>query len=148
MAGVTVIIHSAGWLAGWLKGGLTVSGENLIPDVEVLNMVPELCAGAQAGDAEIGLDALAEVQPGGHFFAAAQTMGRYQTEFNEPIVHDYANFGALTERGAKDASTRALMIWQNIINAPQSPATDETRHGALKDDITLRTTRGGAFPEG
>ena len=34
-------------------------------------MVAELCADARAGSAEIGFDALQEVEPSGHFFAAA-----------------------------------------------------------------------------
>lgn len=143
MAGATVIIHSA----GWIEGGLSLSYEKLITDAEVLNMVAELCAGAQAGDAEIGLDALEEVQPSGHFFAAAQTMARYQTEFYEPIVHDYANFGTWTERGAKDASTRARDVWQGILANPNSLKIDPDRKGALQDDIARRTARGGALPE-
>ena len=143
MAGATVIIHSA----GWLEGGLSVSYEKLVTDAEVLNMVAELCAGAQAGTAEIGFDAMAEVHPGGHFFAAAQTMDRYQTEFYEPIVHDYANFGTWTERGARDASTRARDIWQAIIANPSRPKIDQDRQSALKDYIATRTAAGGAFPE-
>lgn len=90
MAGATVIIHSA----GWLEGGLTVSFEKLVCDAEVLNMVAELCAGVQAGPSEIGFEtALSEVEPSGHFFASSQTMERYNTEFYQPHVHDYANFG-------------------------------------------------------
>ena len=90
MAGATIIIHSA----GWLEGGLSVSYEKLITDVEVLNMIAELCAGAKATPDEIGFDnALSHVDPSGHFFAAPQTMERYNTEFYEPLVHDYANFG-------------------------------------------------------
>ena len=65
MAGSTIVIHAA----GWLEGGLAVSYEKLISDIEVLNMVAEICSGAQAGDKEIGLNAaLNEVAPGGHFF--------------------------------------------------------------------------------
>ncbi len=143
LAGATVVIHSA----GWIEGGLSVSYEKLVTDAEVLNMVAELCAGAQAGEAEIGLDAIAETQPGGHFFAAAQTMARYQTEFYEPVVHDYANFGTWTERGAKDASTRARDIWQAIVANPSRPAIDADRHGALKDTIAKLTAKGGAYPE-
>ena len=143
LAGATVVIHSA----GWLEGGLSVSYEKLVTDAEVLNMVAELCAGAKAGDAEIGLDALTEVQPGGHFFAAAQTMARYQTEFYEPIVHDYANFGTWSERGAKDASTRARDIWQGIVANPSRPPINPDRHGALTDRIAQLTAKGGAFPE-
>ncbi len=143
MAGATVVIHSA----GWIEGGLSVSYEKLITDAEVLNMVAELCAGAQAGDAEIGLEAITDTGPGGHFFAAAQTMARYQTEFYEPIVHEYVNFGTWTERGAKDASTRARDVWQGILADPHTPAIDPDREAALRDDIAKRTARGGAFPE-
>ncbi|WP_224814263.1 trimethylamine methyltransferase family protein [Hasllibacter sp. MH4015] len=143
MAGATVVIHSA----GWLEGGLSVSYEKLVTDAEVLNMVAELCAGAQAGAAEIGFDAIAETQPSGHFFAAAQTMERYQTEFYEPIVHDYANFGTWTERGAKDASTRARDVWQGILANPGAPDIDPDRLAALEDYIARGTGRGGAYPE-
>ena len=143
MAGATIVIHSA----GWLEGGLSVSYEKLVTDAEVLNMVAELCAGAQAGTAEIGLDAIAETPPGGHFFAAAQTMARYQTEFYEPMVHDYANFGTWTERGGKDASMRARDVWQGIIANPARPPIDPDRRAELTENIARMTARGGAFPE-
>ena len=110
MAGATVIIHSA----GWLEGGLTVSYEKLICDVEVLNMVAELCAGTRAGADEIGFEAISEVEPSGHFFATTQTMARYDSEFYEPVVHDYANFGTWKERGERGASERATDVWQAI----------------------------------
>ena len=71
-------------------------------DVEVLNMIAELCAGKQAGVDEIGFEnALSCVDPSGHFFASPQTMERYT------LINDYANFGTWTERGSKDASARS-----------------------------------------
>ncbi len=143
MAGATVVIHSA----GWLEGGLTVSYEQLISDVEVLNMVAELCAGAKAGEAEIGFDALTEVQPSGHFFAVAQTMARYNSEFYEPILHDYANFGTWTERGAKPAQERATKVWQDILAADNRPAVDGGRVEDLNRYIEKATAAGGAPPE-
>ncbi|KIC43645.1 trimethylamine methyltransferase [Ruegeria sp. ANG-S4] len=144
MAGATVIIHSA----GWLEGGLTVSFEKLVCDAEVLNMVAELCAGAQAGTSEIGFDtALREVEPSGHFFASSQTMERYNTEFYEPHVHDYANFGTWSERGAIDANRRATGVWQGILSEFKAPPSDSDRIGALKDYVERRTAEGGAPPE-
>ncbi len=144
MAGATVIIHSA----GWLEGGLTVSFEKMICDAEVLNMVAELCAGAQARGAEIGFDsALSEVEPSGHFFATSQTMERYNTAFYEPHLHDYANFGTWTERGAIDANHRATGVWKEILANFKAPASDTDRLGALKDFIARRTEEGGAPPE-
>jgi trimethylamine--corrinoid protein Co-methyltransferase len=144
MAGATVIIHSA----GWLEGGLTVSFEKLVCDAEVLNMIAELCAGAQAGEAEIGFDtALREVEPSGHFFASSQTMERYNTEFYEPHVHDYANFGTWTERGSVDANHRATGVWKGILNEFEAPNIDSDKLGALHDIIARRTAEGGAPPE-
>ncbi len=144
LAGATVIIHSA----GWLEGGLTVSYEKLISDVEVLNMVAELCAGTKAGVDEIGLaSALMQVNPSGHFFDAPQTMERYNTEFYEPILHDYANFGTWTERGAIDANRRATKVWEEIVAKPHVPRTDADRLAALAEFIESRTVEGGAPPE-
>ncbi|MCV6591499.1 MAG: trimethylamine methyltransferase family protein [Silicimonas sp.] len=144
MAGATVVIHAA----GWLEGGLSVSYEKLISDVEVLNMIAELCAVAQAGTDEIGFDnALSQVEPSGHFFAAPQTMERYATEFYQPILHDYANFGTWTERGAEDASTRATAIWEGILAADARPEIDGARIEALQSFIAHKTAQGGAPPE-
>jgi trimethylamine--corrinoid protein Co-methyltransferase len=144
MAGATVMIHSA----GWLEGGLSVSYEKIVTDVEVLNMIAELCAGAQAGTDEIGFEsALSHVDPSGHFFATSQTMARYNTEFYEPLVHSYANFGTWTERGAQDASTRATAVWQDIVNEDSAVAVDGARLEGLQDFIAKRTAAGGAPPE-
>jgi trimethylamine--corrinoid protein Co-methyltransferase len=143
-AGATVIIHAA----GWLEGGLSVSFEKLVTDVEVLNMIAELCAGQNAGSDEIGLEnALSHVDPSGHFFATPQTMERYDTEFYEPIVHDYANFGTWTERGARDANRRATDVWQQIVNAEPVVKVDGDRLEALHSYIAKRTADGGAPPE-
>jgi trimethylamine--corrinoid protein Co-methyltransferase len=144
LAGATIIIHSA----GWLEGGLSISYEKLITDVEVLNMIAELCAGRTAGVDEIGFDtAIAEVTPGGHFFATTQTMARYNTEFYEPVVHDYANFGTWTDRGTQDASTRATAVWKGILAADRRPDVDGARVEALHAFIDKRTAEGGAPPE-
>jgi trimethylamine--corrinoid protein Co-methyltransferase len=142
LAGCTVIIHSA----GWIEGGLTFSYEKLITDLEVVQVIAELCAGTAAGDAEIAYDAIAEVQPGGHFFAARHTMERYQTAFYEPLVADWSNFGTWTERGAKDASHRATGIWQEILRRPKENYVGAARTEELDAFVARRTGEGGAPP--
>lgn len=142
MAGATVVIHAA----GWLEGGLTVSYEKLVTDMEVLQMVAELCqAGTDAG-ADLGLDAIADVAPSGHFFGTDHTMARYKTEFYEPLVADYANFGTWQERGSEDATNRATGIWQGILDAPSDVQIDVDRLAALHEDIARRTEAGGCPP--
>ena len=142
MAGATVIIHAA----GWLEGGLTVSYEKLITDMEVLQMVAELCAAGETAGADLGLDAIADVQPSGHFFCTPHTMERYQTEFYEPLVADYSNYGTWQERGAIDANTRATGVWQDILARPNPVKSDGQAVGDLKDYIAKATKAGGAAP--
>ncbi len=143
MAGATVVIHSA----GWLEGGLTVSYEKLVTDCEVLQMVAEMCARTDDSDDAIALGALREVPPSGHFFGAGHTMNRYQTEFYEPLVGDWSNFGTWTERGSIDANTRATGIWERIVHETPGPAHDPDRIGALQEFVAKRTEEGGANPE-
>ena len=141
MAGATIVIHSA----GWLEGGLTVSYEKLITDVEVLQMVAELCLAGEEAGADMGLDALADVAPGGHFFGTPHTMARYRTEFYEPLVADYANFGTWAEAGEQDATQRATALWQDILGKePVQYGRD--RQDALRSYIEARTAAGGAAP--
>jgi len=142
LAGCTVVIHAA----GWIEGGLTVSYEKLITDLEVLQVIAELCTATPAEDADIAFDAIAEVQPGGHFFAAKHTMERYQTAFYEPLVADWSNFGTWTERGAKDASRRATGIWQQILRRPKENYLDAARTEEIDAFIARRTREGGAPP--
>ena len=143
MAGATVVIHAA----GWLEGGLSVSYEKFITDMEVLQMIGELCANAMPDGPETTLGALAEIPPGGHFFAAEHTMSRYQSEFYEPLVADWSNFGSWTERGGMTASQRATGIWKDIVQRPTDLGHDGARIEALQAYIAAASAAGGAAPE-
>ncbi|MEQ9258025.1 MAG: trimethylamine methyltransferase family protein [Roseovarius sp.] len=143
LAGATTIVHAA----GWLEGGLSVSYEKLITDLEVLQMVAELCHETAAGEDEIAFEAHREVKPSGHFFGCSHTMARYQTEFYEPMAADWSNFGTWTENGAVDANTRATGIWQKIVAEDEAPQVDGGRLEALEAYIARRSAEGGAPPE-
>jgi trimethylamine--corrinoid protein Co-methyltransferase len=143
LSGATVIIHAA----GWLEGGLSVSYEKLITDMEVVQMAAEMCDPTRADPADIAMEALREIEPGGHFFGSAHTMARYETEFYEPLVADWSNFGTWTENGAKDASARATDIWKDILAADVRPEIDGARAEAMARFIAKRTAEGGAPPE-
>jgi trimethylamine--corrinoid protein Co-methyltransferase len=143
LAGATVIVHAA----GWLEGGLTVSYEKLITDMEMVQVFAELCADTPADDADIALEALREVAPGGHFFGSQHTMDRYQTAFYAPLVADWSNFGTWVERGSIDANCRATAIWQGILSDFEPPAHNPAKVAALHEFIARRSDEGGAAPE-
>lgn len=140
LAGATLCIHAA----GWMEGGLSVSYEKLITDIEALQTMAELFV-ATPGDAEaIGYSAIEEVQPGGHFFAAAHTMARYRTAFYQPLVADLSNFGNWTESGSKTATERANGIWKRVLD-DYRPIDRADEIGAVLDGfISKRMSEGGA----
>lgn len=142
LGGANVLIHAA----GWMEGGISVSMEKLITDIEMLQMIAELCT-PSPGDADaIGFDAIAEVAPGGHFFSAAHTMSRYRTEFYEPLVADWSNFGNWTAAGGKTVTQRATRIWQDIVADFEPPPTAKAQNGVLNDYIAKKSEAGGAEP--
>jgi trimethylamine--corrinoid protein Co-methyltransferase len=142
LAGATLCIHAA----GWLEGGLSISFEKLITDVEALQTVAELCVQTPGDDDAIGFDAIAEVAPGGHFFAAQHTMSRYRTAFYEPLVADWSNFGNWTETGSRTATERALDIWKQKLADFQAPASSAQTAEILDGYIARRKAEGGALP--
>ncbi|MEM8750306.1 MAG: trimethylamine methyltransferase family protein [Pseudomonadota bacterium] len=143
LAGATIFIHGA----GWIEGGLTVSYEKFITDIEMLQIMAELFTETPSSESDIAFEALKEVQPGGHFFGAAHTMDRYKSAFYEPMIYDWSNFGTWTERGALDTDKRASNYWQELLAQDAVFAADEDRVAHLKDFIERRTAEGGALPE-
>ncbi|MGC6484558.1 MAG: trimethylamine methyltransferase family protein [Candidatus Puniceispirillales bacterium] len=140
LGGATVVIHAA----GWQEGGLTVGYEKLITDMEGVQMIADLCRDYQGRRDDIGLDAIAGIEPGGHFFGCDHTMARYRTEFYEHIVADLSNFGTWTENGAIDAHERATGVWKSILEHGHRPDIDQDKVEALQAFIARRTAEGGA----
>ena len=143
LAGSTVLIHSA----GWLEGGLCDSFEKFVTDVETLQTIAELCVQTPGDTDAIGFDAIAEVPPGGHFFAAQHTMARYRTAFYSPLVADWSNFGAWSDAGAKTATQRARDVWKRKVASFQAPEGTAAVAEVLDSYIAGRTADGGAPPE-
>ena len=127
LGGCHFILHAA----GWLEGGLTASYEKFILDVEMLQMFAELFQPMLTSADEIGVEAVAEVGPGGHFFAAAHTMQRYRDAFYTPLVSDWRNYGAWTDAGGRTATERATTVWRATLAAFQPPPLEPAALEAL-----------------
>ena len=142
LAGANLIYHAA----GWLEGGLTFSMEKFVTDIEVLQTVAESMQPVSAGADDIGFDAIAEVAPGGHFFAATQTMAHYKTAFYEPIISDWSNFGQWSENGSISQTERANAHWKRLLADFEPPNTDPARMDEIADYVARRKSEGGAPP--
>lgn len=142
LGGCNFVLHSA----GWLEGGLLASPEKFVLDVEMLQMFAELFQPVAASTEEMGIEAIAEVGPGGHFFAAAHTMQRYRDAFYTPLVSDWRNYGAWAADGAKTATERAGIIARKAIDTFEAPPIDPGVLQSLSEFVDRRRREGGAPP--
>jgi trimethylamine--corrinoid protein Co-methyltransferase len=124
--------------AGWLEGGLTASFEKLIIDAEMLQMMAEYLRPLEVSDDELALDAIAEVEPGGHHFGTSHTLARYETAFYTPMLANRQNFESWQESGSIDISVRANAIWKQMLRDYEQPALDPAIDDALVEYVEKR----------
>lgn len=124
--------------AGWLEGGLTASFEKLVIDAELLQQMAEVLAPVVVDDDTLGLDAIAEVGPGGHFFGTAHTLARFETAFYRPMVADWRNFETWQEDGARTATERASRVWRQLLAEYEPPPIDPGRAEAIDAFVARR----------
>lgn len=134
LGGANLVYHGA----GWLEGGLTASFEKLVLDAELLQQVSEVLEPVVVDDGEIGIDAIAEVGPGGHFFGSGHTLERYETAFYRPLLSDWRNFETWQEDGARTATDRANTIWKRLLADFEPPPMDPGTREALDDFVARR----------
>lgn len=140
LAHTNVILHSA----GWLEAGLVCSFEKFIIDVEGLAMMYRFLAGIEINDETLGLNAIAEVGPGGHHFGTPHTMARYRSEFYLPVVSDRQNHEAWQENGSLDAAQRAHRVWKDLLQAYEQPLLDPAIEEELSEYVEKRKTELGS----
>jgi trimethylamine---corrinoid protein Co-methyltransferase len=124
--------------AGWLEGGLTASFEKLILDAELLQQMARVLDPPVIDDQELGLEAIAEVGPGGHFFGAAHTLARYETAFYQPFLSDWRNFETWQQDGSRTATERANRIWKQLLAEYEPPPMEPAISERLDDFIERR----------
>jgi trimethylamine--corrinoid protein Co-methyltransferase len=134
MSGVSLLYQGA----GWLEGGLTASFEKLILDAELLQQMAEVLVPFEVDDDAIGLDSIAEVGPGGHFFGTAHTLERFETAFYQPMLSDWRNFETWQEDGEQTATQRANRIWKQLLAEYEPPPLDPGAAEALDAFIDRR----------
>lgn len=130
--------------AGWQEGGLTVSFEKLVIDVEMIQHMMEFLTPIEVDEGELALDALGRVPTGGHFFGDAHTLERYATAFYQPLLSNWQNYESWQEAGALDATARATKVWKKALEEYEQPAMDPAVREALDAYVAKRKEEIGA----
>ena len=143
LGGGNLVYHAA----GWQEGGLTASFEKFVLDVEMLQMMMEFLEPPVVDEATLGFDAIRRVPTGGHFFADAHTMERYEHAFYQPLVSNWQNYENWEIGGALDATRRATQIWQRALEEYEAPPLDIAVREELEAYVQRRREQiGGGEP--
>ncbi len=134
MSGVNVLYQGA----GWLEGGLTASFEKMVLDAELLQLISEVLQPVVVDEASLGLAAIADVGPGGHFFGTGHTLERYETAFYQPMISDWRNYETWAEDGARTATDRAATTWQRLLDGGEDPPMDEGVRESIDEYVDRR----------
>jgi trimethylamine--corrinoid protein Co-methyltransferase len=140
MGGGNMVMHAA----GWMEGGLVASFEKFVLDCDLLQMVTEFLKPLDMSEDALGLDAIREVGPGGHFFGAAHTLARYTNAFYAPMISDWRNFQQWSASGKPEAWQKANALYKQALQDYHEPPMDAAIREELDAFVERRKREGGA----
>ncbi len=139
MGGANIVFHGA----GWLEGGLRASYEKLVLDADLLAMMQTFLEPVAVQAADMALDAIDEVGPGGHFFGTGHTQERYKTAFYAPMISDWRNFESWEEAGSPTAQDHAVSLVERALGEYTEPTLPADRSVELDEFVARRVAEGG-----
>ena len=116
----------------------------MIVDAEMLQMIALTLEPIEVTEDSLGIEAMIEAGPGGHFFGTQHTQERYKTAFYSPIVSDWRNFETWTEAGSPTAMERTNKVWKERLASYEEPYMDPAIREELNDFVEKRRAEGGA----
>ena len=134
LAGVNLVTHAA----GWLEGGLVAGYEKFVMDADQLAMMQVLAEGMDMSERGQALDAIREVDAGGHFLGCAHTQENFETAFYESTIADYSSYEQWSLEGKLTAEQRANRVWKKMLAEYQDPGLEQARDEALLDFMSRR----------
>ncbi len=140
LGGVHLLEHAA----GWMHGGLTASFEKLILDAEMLQMMQATLDPIATDPAELALEAIAQVGPGGHFFGSPHTLDRYREAFHRPLISDWSPHEAWLAAGSLRSEAHAAALIPRLLAEYHEPTLPPDRAEALAAYVARRKAEGGA----
>ncbi len=140
MGGGNMVMHAA----GWMEGGLVASYEKFVLDCDLIQMVIEFLQPLEISEDSLGLDAIREVGPGGHFFGAAHTLARYTDAFYAPMISDWRNYQQWHAAGRPEAWQKANALWKQALAEYEPPPIDPAIAEELDAFVARRIEEGGA----
>ena len=134
LAGTNYVIHAA----GWLEGGLTMSYEKFVMDLDHCGMLHRTLEGLDIDQDTLAADAYREAGPGTAYLGTAHTLRHFETANHASVLADTESFEKWTDEGSLDIAQRANRQWKQMLSAYKAPDIDPAVDRALLDFVEGR----------
>ena len=134
LAGTNYVIHAA----GWLEGGLTMSYEKFVMDLDHCGMLHRTLEGLNIDQDTLAADAYREAGPGTAYLGTAHTLRHFETANHASVLADTESFEQWTDEGSLDIAQRANRQWKQMLSAYEAPDIDPAVDRALLDFVEGR----------
>ena len=134
LSGAHQVWHSA----GWLEGGLVMSYEKFIMDLDHCGAMMTMLQGFETDQEAFGRDAYHETGPGQNFLSTQHTLRHYAAANFQPTIPEAGPFETWCENGSLSADQRATAVWKQMLADYQAPPMDIDTLEALTEFVATR----------
>lgn len=130
--------HQVWHAAGWLEGGLVMSYEKFIMDLDHCGAMLTMLQGFGVDEEAFGRDAYRETGPGQNFLATQHTLRHYATANFQPDIPEGGPFETWSENGSPTTDQRAAARWKQMLSDYRKPPMDKNVLSALTEFVATR----------
>ena len=127
--------HQVWHAAGWLEGGLTMSYEKFVMDLDNCGSMLRMFNGMSVDEESLSRESYLETQPGDNFLSTAHTMRHFATANYESLLPDTGPFETWKENGSPSAARRANTVYKSMLGQYEQPAMDTSCQEAIESFI-------------
>jgi trimethylamine--corrinoid protein Co-methyltransferase len=117
VCGINFILHATGILDTYN----CMSYEKFIIDDEMCGMVKRIKKSVNVDDECLGLNAIKEVGPGGHFLDKDHTFRHFRSEFYQPVLSNRDDFDGWFTKGSPQSVEAANKRYREILASYEAP---------------------------
>lgn len=130
--------HQVWHAAGWLEGGLTMSFEKFITDVDNCGAMLRMCNGMVVDEESLSKESYLETGPAHNFLSTPHTLRHFATANYESLLPDTGPDEAWKENGSLSAEQPANTVYKSMLERYTQPALDTSRMDALESFVAQR----------
>ncbi len=136
LAGANFVLSTT----GYLESALCQSYSKAVIDGEQAELFRVFAQGIDVSELTSALDAIGQVEPGGHYLGTPHTLANFERAFSMPELMDSDGYEQWLAGGGRDADARGAAKARRLLADYVEPSLPDDVDEALRDFVARRTT--------